>query len=239
MCSLALRTFAPAVPLTALALIGCKGKLPPAEQLPDSGPSAARKSAVDAALAARKPDARAKPMSLDEAADKRLICPHYQNRNWGCDPRMNPTIPRLGHEALASVVRASSRGWKRVKFETGPGQGERRCYDWVRGAVRRGSTTVQFEAVDNITKCTCAPGIGRAMLDYARRGHSSPNRRRIRVFGFPGNIDRYFGQHSFALWVADRCTVWVGGKPSVTEKQLVQAAGIIDLKALEVLCKRR
>lgn len=187
-----------------------------------------------------KSDAGARtPTSTTTKPDTEKYCPVDRSKKSGCPRNISPGIPRLGPKALARTVRTTHKNWKRVRFATSRGQHSGLCSDWVRGQVAHGKHTVNFTVRDMITRCTCVPGTGKVMLDAALQHPGITGRKRIRIAGIEANQTLTGKWRYLAFWVADRCVVSLDGSAATPEKKFIEAVQIVDLKALQALCRKR
>jgi len=171
------------------------------------------------------------------------ICPINRSKATGCGKRQNPGVARLGPRALAKTVRPAARRWKRIQLNTSEGQHSGLCSDWVNGKMQQGKWKITFRLSDQITGCTCVAGSGKIMLDAALRQPAprgqKRHRKRIRVDGIPANVTVWTRYRYLALWVSDRCILSLEGLTTIPEARFLEAARIVDLKALAPLCRKR
>jgi hypothetical protein len=212
-----------------LAAPSCGRKTAPPEPGNKSQPTRPSTSAADAKA----------PTSTAAKLEPEKYCPVDRRKKSGCPRNVSPGIPRLGPEAIAQTIRTTHKNWKRVRFATSKGQHSGLCSDWVRGQVKHRKHTVNFTVRDMITRCTCVPGTGKVMLDAALQHPGITGRKRIKVAGIEANHTETGKWRYLAFWVADRCVVSLDGSAATPEKKFIEAVGIVDLKALQALCRKR
>lgn len=174
------------------------------------------------------------PVPSPEAA-----CPpmHHMTTSTGGGARLNGGLAQVPHEQLLAALPEAIRGWKVTRRSSSPAgrAGTRVSYGGVE--LEAGDSHLTVSVTDHYMNCTLQPRIGEMAL--AATVQPGADKQRLEVAGHAALAVVTAEGSTLSMWLADRCSLYIGATPPVPVDDLVPIAAAVDLDALTALCARR